>query len=418
MSSTHASAPKIFKRKDSPNYWVRFSITGQGQIRLSLGTSDEAEAQRLAQREYQRAVLRAEEGLLAVKSSFEKVAREYIAELKASVKTGAAKPYVQRDYPPVIERYFIVYFGKKPIDAITSGDISRYQSWRQSYWTSGPGKDIEFIEYERHGKRLRRPVKREQPTLSRLRTEASLLRSLFTYAVKQDYIRNGKVPLVEIAKAKASPRPSFTKEEMNKLLALSAARVEDPENRKDMLADRVKLDSYINLAAFTGMRPTELKNLNWGDVLGFTKSRTKPLGEQSYRIRATGKKASHRDIVPMDAANAALEMLWNIFELEVGREPQDDDPVFSNADGSRIQSFKKGLAELLKAADLLHDRTGNRRSSYSFRHYYISRQILDGVDIFAIAINTRTSVQMIQQYYASELIPDDVAERLRGGRRF
>ncbi|SDG53551.1 hypothetical protein [Pelagibacterium luteolum] len=181
MAKTEATEPKVFQRKDSPNYWVRFSIKGQGQIRMPLGTADEAEALQLAQREHQRAVLRAEEGLLAVKSSFEKVAREYSADLKAQVAAGEAKPYVERDYPPIIERYFIAYFGKRPIDAITSGEIQRYQVWRKAYWVTGPGKDVRYIEYERGGKRLSRPAKHEQPTLSCLRKEASLLRSLFTY---------------------------------------------------------------------------------------------------------------------------------------------------------------------------------------------------------------------------------------------
>jgi hypothetical protein len=134
---------------------------------------DEAEANTTAQKEFDRAIVRAEEGLLAARSSFERVPREYIAELKAEVASGAGKAYLTRDYPPVIERYFIPYFGKRSIDSITSGDIHRYQIWRQTYWISGPGTEVKHIEYERGGKKLYRPVKREAPTSSRLRGEAS-----------------------------------------------------------------------------------------------------------------------------------------------------------------------------------------------------------------------------------------------------
>lgn len=187
MGRIAGAKPTLFKRKDSPNYWVRFSLPGQGQIRIALGTADPVEAERLAQKEFGRAQVRAEEGLLAIKSSFEKVAREFIEEIRAEVTSGAKKAYLLRDYPPVIERYFIAYFGKKAIDAITSGDIHRYQVWRQSYWISGPGADIKHIEYVRGGKKLYRPVKRDAPTSSRMRGEASLLRQLFNFAAKHDY---------------------------------------------------------------------------------------------------------------------------------------------------------------------------------------------------------------------------------------
>lgn len=186
MGRKAADKPSLFQRRDSPNWWARFSIKGQGQIRIALGTADEVEAQRLAQKEYDRAVVRAEEGLLAVRSSFEKVAREYVAHLRAEVAAGEKKAYVVRDYPPIINRYFIPYFGKKAIDAITSGDVARYHVWRKAYWINGPGAEIRHIEYVRGGKKLFRPVRREVPTTSRLQGEASLLRSLFNFAVRYD----------------------------------------------------------------------------------------------------------------------------------------------------------------------------------------------------------------------------------------
>lgn len=58
------------------------------------------------------------------------------------------------------------------------------------------------------------------------------------------------------------------------------------------------------------------------------------------------------------------------------------------------------LTELLKAADLLFDYRGTRRSAYSFRHYYISQQLMHGVEVFLLAKNTGTSVEMIEKFYA------------------
>ena len=46
----------VIARGDSPYFWVRFSVPGQGQRRIGLKTMDEAEAFKRAELEYQRAV--------------------------------------------------------------------------------------------------------------------------------------------------------------------------------------------------------------------------------------------------------------------------------------------------------------------------------------------------------------------------
>ena len=56
----------------------------------------------------------------------------------------------------------------------------------------------------------------------------------------------------------------------------------------------------------------------------------------------------------------------------MGGGPKDEDPVFATPSGKRLGSVKKSLSELLKAAGLLTDHRGARRTAYSFRHFYIS----------------------------------------------
>ena len=49
------------------------------------------------------------------------------------------------------------------------------------------------------------------------------------------------------------------------------------------------------------------------------------------------------------------------------------------------------------------DRDGNQRTAYSLRHTYICLRLMEGADIYQIAKNCRTSVEMIEKYYASHL---------------
>lgn len=52
-------------------------------------------------------------------------------------------------------------------------------------------------------------------------------------------------------------------------------------------------------------------------------------------------------------------------------------------------------------------------STHSFRHTCATNQIRDGVDVYTLAINMRTSVRMIEMYY-SDIIPEDRAKLLEG----
>jgi len=66
-------------------------------------------------------------------------------------------------------------------------------------------------------------------------------------------------------------------------------------------------------------------------------------------------------------------------------------------------NHKKQFAGILEKTDLKLDREGNRRTAYSLRHTYIRLRLMEGADIYQIAKNCRTSVEMIEKYYAAHI---------------
>ncbi len=58
---------------------------------------------------------------------------------------------------------------------------------------------------------------------------------------------------------------------------------------------------------------------------------------------------------------------------------------------------------ILEEEKLRTDRGGRPRTAYSLRHTYICLCLLEGADIYQIAKNCRTSVEMIEKYYAAHL---------------
>jgi integrase len=69
--------------------------------------------------------------------------------------------------------------------------------------------------------------------------------------------------------------------------------------------------------------------------------------------------------------------------------------------------FPKWQRELFKTIldeeNLRFDREGRPRTAYSLRHTYICLRLMEGADIYQIAKNCRTSVEMIEKYYASHI---------------
>jgi hypothetical protein len=61
------------------------------------------------------------------------------------------------------------------------------------------------------------------------------------------------------------------------------------------------------------------------------------------------------------------------------------------------------LNSILGKLKMKHDRDGNVRTSCSLRHTYICMRLMEGADIYRIAKNCRTSVEMIEKFYAAHI---------------
>jgi hypothetical protein len=67
---------------------------------------------------------------------------------------------------------------------------------------------------------------------------------------------------------------------------------------------------------------------------------------------------------------------------------------------------------ILDEENLRVDREGRPRTAYSLRHTYICLRLMEGADIYQIAKNCRTSVEMIEKYYASHIKTNLVAAEI------
>jgi integrase len=146
------------------------------------------------------------------------------------------------------------------------------------------------------------------------------------------------------------------------------------------------MHDYVLFMANTGLRPDEASRLEFRDVAIVTDEAT---GERILEIEVRGKRG-----VGYCKSMGGAVMPFERLRKRNGTEPMKQ--IFG-----RIQRelFNTILGEL----NLKFDRDGNRRTAYSLRHSYICMRLMEGADIYQIAKNCRTSVEMIEKYYASHI---------------
>ena len=146
------------------------------------------------------------------------------------------------------------------------------------------------------------------------------------------------------------------------------------------------MHDYVLFMANTGLRPDEASRLEFRDVAIVTDEAT---GERILEIEVRGK----RGVGYCKSMGGAVGPFERV-QKRNGAEP-------TNRIFGKIQ--RELFNTILDELDLKFDRDGNRRTAYSLRHTYICMRLMEGADIYQVAKNCRTSVEMIEKYYASHI---------------
>lgn len=385
------NGPRVVRRANTDNYMVSFSIKGYGQVRKTLSTPQLAEAMQQGIKVWHQWVLDAEQGRLHQQVTFAEIAKDYLADLAKQVEQGRKSKTHLTDRTYLANRYFIPFFGPMKISAITAKVMAGYLNWRTDYWHNWEAQKRPLTLADGSLLRGKRRSKASYPAPSTLVRENVQLGHFFKYAVQQGHISS--VPKCAMPAAKLNPKPGFTVQEVQKLRQVSEERCCEEGLHQRVQNDRMKLHAYVMFALYSGMRVTEMSNLRWAHV------QISELPEKSVTIYAHGK-GKMRDFVPSSAVIEYLEILRVLFQQENGRAPNGEDPVFASSTGAPIGSFRKGLDALLVASGLLMDHKGKKRSSGSFRHFYITEMKRKGIDTDLLSLNVGTSPRMIQQNYS------------------
>jgi integrase len=378
----------LYRRGDCTNWHCSTFLKGR-KHRKTTKSDSLALAKEIAEDWYMALRGKDRAGLITNDRTFKKAADQFTKEYTI-ITEGQRSPRWVEGHQIRLRLHLLPFFGNMELAQITPGKVQEYRVHRAT--TSSTGKP---------------------PARSTLHDEIVTLRLVLKTAIRHGWLSH----LPDLSppyrtQGEIVHRPWFSPEEYKQLYEATREYAKRPfHDHHKWNAEQVH--DYVLFMANTGLRPDEAKNLQHRDVAIVVDDRTR---EKILEIEVRGKrgvgycKSTPQAVRPyerllnrpkwvpqgrkprsMKAIAAAASKPAVIAEL-----PQPTDPVFP---GNHIKLFNT----VLDRAKLKKDRDGNRRTAYSLRHTYICLRLMEGADIYQIAKNCRTSVEMIERFYAAHL---------------
>jgi integrase len=314
---------------------------------------------------------------------FREAAKVYLREFDI-ITQGQRSPTYTRGQHARTNNYLVPFFGNMALPEITAGKVSEYRIQRLEMCKALRGKP---------------------PARNTMHQEIVTLRQIFKTALRHGWIDH----LPDLSEPyrsspKISHRAWFSPEEYKQLYEATRKRAQHPKQPRFQW-EAEQLHDYVLFSANTGLRPDEAMRLQFRDVKVVEDEDS---GQTILEIEVRGKrgvgfcKSTAGAVRPFERLKARLRPAGG-----PGRKGSRKDMGDWQQPGATDLLFPKWSRDLFKAIleeeKLQVDREGNPRTAYSLRHTYICLRLLEGADIYQIAKNCRTSVEMIEKYYASHL---------------
>jgi integrase len=414
----------LFHRQNAkkPIYHMRIYVRGMRDIygnkvtyvQESTGEIDLEEAKRYALDKYDELRLRAKKKEPVKQLTFEDLYVIWWADkrqrLEAIQHAKGRNGLSQRVtwYEKHAQRYWLPYFGSMKLDEMTQAFVGGYWTWRMTYWARA-----DEAERKRHANHALKPAKKSMDM------EQSALREVFGWANANKLLQH--MPIIENPYARqgiaAKRRPSFSQQEFQKLQQYLERWVEG-EGVNDVRVNAVHkynrklLQCYIHWLAGTGMRTGEVLQLKHKHV---RVDRSDLMEMPHLRIKVPkNTKTGERVVRSQSSVMSAYKAL-----RELTGHTDADDWVFCHKNGKKNEGFYKTLPKMLEEAGLLYDENGERRTAYSFRHYYAEQRFMElGYNAAVydmLCTNMGTGRKQIEDHYVRKGIMMDVDALIGGG---
>jgi len=351
-------------RRDNSSLWQCSTYLAGKNRRVSTKEDGLAKAKDFAEDWYLGLRGKVRNGEITSEKTFREAAVQFEREYQIITEGQRNAEYVE-GHSTRLRVHLVPFFGDMGLSEITPGQIQEYRIHRHE----------EAVK--EHGK---------PPARSTMHQEIVVLRQTLKAAVRHRWLdRLPDLSEPYRASGKISHRAWFSPEEYKKLYEATRRRARTPKNPRYKWESE-QLHDYVLFMANTGLRPDEANHLEYRDVKIVEDEGSH---ETILEIEVRGK----RGVGYCKSTSGAVKPFQRLVERN---KPQPTDPIFP-------KTHRQLFNTILDEEGLKKDREGQPRTAYSLRHTYICLRLMEGADIYQIAKNCRTSVEMIEKYYASHL---------------
>jgi integrase len=374
----------IYRRENSDNWQCSTFLNGRNW-RVSTHEDSLGRAKDFAEDWYLALRGKAHAGLLTKETrrqgkKFNEAAAKFLEEAPILTQ-GQRGPTWLNQHELKLNGVILPFLGAKHLAEITSGVIQEYRIWRaQNCKTGGT------------------------PARSTVHKEIVCIRQVLKTARRHgwiEYLPDMSVPYK--TSGKITHRAWFSPEEYKKLYEATRRRAHEPKQER-FKWECEQLHDYVLFAVNTGLRPDEAWALQFRDA---TVVKDEATGETILEIEVRGKRGVGY-CKSMPGAVRPFERLKSrprpLRLDEPGRGGTNEKTRLPEPTDLLFPKWQRELFNtILDEEKLKADRDGQARTAYSLRHTYICLRLMEGADIYQIAKNCRTSVEMIEKFYASHI---------------
>ena len=370
----------IYRMEASPYWYVRY-YEDQKIYRRSTKQENKRDAIKAAQEFFAEIKLAKMNRLPVTKrSGFELCARGLLKENKARMERGELSKTKQEYDEARLENDLLPYFKKFEVAEIDYKALSGYLTYINT-------------------------AERKLSTNS-LKVHVSHIKTILKYAQRIGVIT--ALPAFPALKTVDKPRGWFNSAEYNKLHNTAKARIGTVYTEYGKKGEPIRtvtltaeLYDLILFMTNTFIRPTDIRFLQHRHIAIVRQP------DQFLRLTHPPSKKHSAPVVSMPMAIPVYERLLARQKTEGFGRP--DDYVFQPQHAENrdygMRQLHRQFDQLLKITDMKKDARGEPRSLYSLRHTAIMFRLLhaDGLDLLTLARNARTSVEIIDRFYANHL---------------
>ncbi len=379
----------VYKRPNSSLWQCSSYFVGRNR-RTSTKEDSLSKAKEIAEDWYLQLRGKLRSGEIKTEKTFREASELFLREYDIITQGQRSKVYVEGQQRRS-QGHLVPFFGHLGLSEITAGKIQDYRIHRHEEAVARRGKP---------------------PARNTMHQEMVALRQTLKTAIRHGWLdRLPDLSEPYRSSPKISHRAWFSPEEYKKLYEATRERAQEPKKR-GFKWESEQLHDYVLFAVNTGLRPDEARRLEFRDV---TIVDDEDLGKTILEIEVRGKrgvgycKSMPGAVRPFERLRSRLRPA-RIYGVNTPTKTS----VNSNVLGEQWRTpeptdllFPKWQRELFKTIldeqNLRFDREGRPRTAYSLRHTYICLRLMEGADIYQIAKNCRTSVEMIEKYYAAHI---------------